>query len=165
MFYVYEGQIPSAMPRSKCSYQRIAYRSHLIYTNERKECLLTHTKERMVSAPTDKLIIPRIFRFVSTFCKNFQKNFFKEKDNSDFTELPFLKSLASFVIYPYFYCVCKNHTTTYYYINIFKILRQFLRCQKTAEFWLPLGIFIHSTDQSCLLNYTMSIYQHIYYKI
>lgn len=54
---------------------------------------MTHTKERC-QFPTDILIIPYTFSFVSAFCKNFQKNFFNEKDNSDFTELPFLKSLA-----------------------------------------------------------------------
>lgn len=72
-----------------------------ILTKERS-VLMTHTKERC-QFPTDILIIPYTFLFVSAFCKNFQKIFFKEKDNSDFTELPFLKSLVFIVIdsYPY----------------------------------------------------------------
>ena len=43
-----------------------------IYTNERKECLMTQiTKERMASVSTDKLIIPHNFGVVSPFLKNF----------------------------------------------------------------------------------------------
>ena len=64
--------------------------SHLYYTNERKECLLTQiTKERMVSVPTDIAIISYTFSFVSAFLK-ILKIFFTEKDNLKFIRLPFL---------------------------------------------------------------------------
>jgi len=36
------------------------------------------TKERMVSVPTDKLIIPYIFKFVSPFFENFLFHIFDD---------------------------------------------------------------------------------------
>lgn len=45
MFYVCEGQIPSAMPRSKCSCQRIAYRSHANYITTERSVLWKHKQQ------------------------------------------------------------------------------------------------------------------------
>lgn len=74
IFYVFGELALSEMSGSKYSCQRNTYScSSSIYLYKRKKGVSndTNTKERMVSVPTDKLIIPRIFGFVSPFFENF----------------------------------------------------------------------------------------------
>lgn len=76
MFYVLGELMLSDMLRSKCSYQRIAYRSHLYILHRKKGMsYMTSTKERL-SVPTDNVIIPHKFRFVSAFFEKL-KNFYQ----------------------------------------------------------------------------------------
>ena len=50
LYYVLGEPKLSDMPQPKYSYQRNTCRRQLYYTNERKECLLTQTKESGVSS-------------------------------------------------------------------------------------------------------------------
>lgn len=130
MFYVCEGQIPSAMPRSKCSCQRIAYRSHLIYTNERKDCLLTTQlqKKEWCQHQLTNLLYRTLFRLSAPFLKIFK--FFHRKRQPRFTELSPLKSLAiihHIILTLLRVCRSKNHITACFYIIIFIFFSQIKR--------------------------------------
>lgn len=86
----------SDMPQPKYSYQRNTCRSHLYYTNERKECLMTQiTKERWCQYQLTSLLYRTLFHLSALFLKIF-KIFLKftRKGNSVLPELPPLKSLA-----------------------------------------------------------------------
>lgn len=70
MFYVLGELMLSDMPQPKYSYQRNTCRSHLYYTNERKECLMTQiTKERWCQYQLTSLLYRTLFHLSALFLK------------------------------------------------------------------------------------------------
>ena len=62
--------------------------SHQIYTNERKGCLLTQTKERWCQYQLTSLLYRTLFRLSALFSK-FLKNFFQRKRQPEIHQIAF----------------------------------------------------------------------------
>ena len=125
LYYVFGEPKLSDMPQPKHSYQRNTCCRQLYYTNERKECLLTQTKESGVSSNWHPYYTVHFFicqRFFWKFLK-----FFHRKRQPDKNQIALFKSLAfirHIILTLLRVCKSKNHATTCFYINILKNISQ-----------------------------------------